>query len=102
MHVCVDILIAINLVFLTFYTDRTVLQKFVHVFVAHLHVKPLAIRRVKFPEVCAQMCLKDERCISFNFNKLDERCELLSVNAESRTLEPSDNQYDDYYQLIGE
>lgn len=95
-------MIAINVVFLASYTDRTVLQKFVHVFVAHLHVKPLAMKRVKFPELCAQMCLKDKRCKSFNFNKLDERCELLSVNAESRTLEPSDNQYDDYYQLIGE
>ena len=57
--------------------------------------------QAKFPEICAQRCLKDKRCKSFNFNKQKEICELFSVNAEDRTLEFSDNRYDTYYQLIG-
>ena len=87
--------------FIYSYSDPTVLRKFARVFVAFLRETPLLKLHGKFPEICAQRCLKDKTCKSFNFNKLEESCELFSVNAEDRTLESRNYRFDEYYQLIG-
>lgn len=81
--------------------DSSVMQHFVSVFAAYLKETPIKTLKTSFPEHCAQVCLKDKTCKSFNFNKLKERCQLFSKNAEDRTLQSNDCQYDVYYQRIG-
>ena len=51
---------------------------------------------------CATKCLREKTCKSFNYDQLEQKCVLLSINAVNQTLVSSDCPYQDYYQLIGE